>query len=232
MGGISTSVTPEIRRPQKTQPDLKTEGCLARGEPGRPRAHEGPTQPVLLTTRPVRPSRGAMSKAGVLTFDEKQKAHNPHRCHDGPGHDEGQAPARGHPVAGNQGPQNVAHGRVGVPDPHNQTSPATQQNTRRPMMSRSFSGPAGGGQTVPTTGARKHRNQRAARMPLPQGCLAGHASGRGTARPSQSFVILCLRRGKKPFPDLLGRPHIYICASVTEIQSSGAPGGGLSRLSV
>lgn len=63
----------------------------------------------------------------VLTFDKKQKAQDPHGSHDGPGHDEGQAPARGYPVASDQGAQDVAHGRVRVPDSHNQTSPATQQ---------------------------------------------------------------------------------------------------------
>lgn len=63
----------------------------------------------------------------VLTFDEEQKAQDPHGSHDGPRHDEGQAPARGHPVASDQGAQDVAHGCVRVPDSHDQTSPATQQ---------------------------------------------------------------------------------------------------------
>lgn len=65
---------------------------------------------------------GAADVLGV--FDEEEKAHQPHGGHDGPRDDEGQAPARGHPVTSNQGAQNVAHGGVGVPDPHDQTPPS------------------------------------------------------------------------------------------------------------
>ena len=86
----------------------------------------------------------------VLTFDEKQKAQDPHGSYDGPGHNEGQAPARGHPVASNQGAQDVAHGRVRVPDSHNQTSPATHQEMACEVSGiQGFSGSARDLTTVP-----------------------------------------------------------------------------------
>lgn len=91
-----------------------------RGAKAATRLHRTTQQPAH------KPSGVAVAQARVLTLDEEEEAHDPHGRHDGPGHDEGQAPARGHPVASNQGPQDVAHGGVGVPDPHDQTSPATQ----------------------------------------------------------------------------------------------------------
>lgn len=101
----------------------------ARGEPGPPWAFPltpGPPKAPTGTT-PPRPC--------VLTLDEKEKTHDAHGGHDGPGDDEGQAPARGHPVASDQGSQDVAHGGVRIPDPHNQTPPATQRNTNDPEKS-------------------------------------------------------------------------------------------------
>lgn len=173
-GGISTSATPEIRRQQKIQQERERNSSQEKSTPeegslpgtGRARAtraRSALTQPFLLTTCPPKPSGASPPRPCVLTFDEEEKAHYPHGCHDGPRNDEGQAPARGHPVASNQGAQNVAHRGVGVPDPHNQTSPATQQNTRRQMALRSFRGPAGAGQMVPRPCERCHGDPREGR---------------------------------------------------------------------
>lgn len=153
-------------------------------------------QPLLLNSphppqpRKALPGRG--HRPPVLTFNEKEKAYYPHGCHDGPRHDEGQAPARGHPAASDQGPQNVAHRRVGIPDPHDQTSPATQQNTRGQMMSRGLHGSGRGVTTVPARCKSWWRSKQAVRHTTPARLGTRGVYRRTVSSLTSSCIITCL----------------------------------------
>lgn len=58
-----------------------------------------------------------------LTLNEEEEADDAHDRDDESRHDEGQTPVRGDPVAGDQGAQDVSHRGVGVPQPHDESTP-------------------------------------------------------------------------------------------------------------
>lgn len=185
-GRISAPVTLEIRIWQKIQRDQESSsrgGVRPWRSPRGPRARAGWARPPT-----TRPSPRALPTASpgprALTFDEEEEAHDAHGGHDGPRHDEGQAPARGCPVAGDQGPQDVSHGGVRIPDPHNQAAPAAR-DTRQPMTWRGLSGGS--------CGARQHvgRAARGGRGPGRAAAGRGPRDGTRTRAPGPHCPPQC-----------------------------------------
>lgn len=67
-----------------------------------------------------------MGREGPLTFDEEEEGDEAHDGCDDARNYEGQAPLLIHPDASDQGAQDVAHGRMGIPDAHDEPSPGEE----------------------------------------------------------------------------------------------------------
>lgn len=70
---------------------------------------------------------GLCGEEGPLTLNEEEEGDDAHGSGDDAWHHEGQAPLPAHPDASDQGAQDVAHGRMGIPDAHDEAPPGRKE---------------------------------------------------------------------------------------------------------